>query len=93
MMPLPQGPTGGRRYRLLGADRRAYLSDVPGQVGGHRRRKIYGRLDCRSARRALAAGGYATHRVFFADKDTAVAAGYRPCAACLPAAYQKWKTT
>jgi len=92
-MPSQQGPPTSRRYRLLGADRRVYLSDVPGQFGGHRRSKIYGRLDCRSAGRALAAGGYAIHRVFFADEDTAIAVGYRPCAVCLPAAYQKWKTT
>ncbi|HEY2100575.1 MAG TPA: hypothetical protein VGH72_29215, partial [Pseudonocardia sp.] len=50
-----------------------------------------GRLDCRSALRALARGGYARHRVFFADEATAVAAGYRPCAVCLPARYRAWK--
>ncbi|MGO0060087.1 Ada metal-binding domain-containing protein [Brevibacillus fluminis] len=32
------------------------------------------------------------HRVFFADEQTAIAAGYRPCAICLPAAYKQWKT-
>jgi methylphosphotriester-DNA--protein-cysteine methyltransferase len=30
-------------------------------------------------------------RVFFADEQTAVAAGYRPCAACLPGVYAAWK--
>ena len=40
--------------------------------------KIYGRLDCPSALRAIAAGGYVASRVFFADELTAVAAGYRP---------------
>jgi len=29
-------------------------------------------------------GGYIQHRVFFADEATAIAAGYRPCAACCP---------
>jgi catechol 2,3-dioxygenase-like lactoylglutathione lyase family enzyme len=29
--------------------------------------------------------------VFFADEPTAVAAGYRPCAVCLPEAYRTWK--
>jgi len=29
--------------------------------------------------------------VFFADEDTAIAAGYRPCAVCLPIAYRDWK--
>ena len=64
----------------------------PGQLGGHRRSRIYGRLDCPSARRAIAAGGYVSHRVFFADEPAAVAAGYRPCAVCLPAAYAAWLT-
>jgi Metal binding domain of Ada len=31
------------------------------------------------------------NRVFFADEQTAVAAGYRPCAVCLPDAYAQWK--
>jgi hypothetical protein len=78
-------------YTLLGADRRPYRSPVPGQLGGHRRTRIYGRLDCPSARRALARGGYQAHRVFFADEPAAVAAGYRPCAVCLPGAYAAWK--
>lgn len=79
-------------YRLLGPDGKAYASAVPGTLGGHRRSKIYGRLDCPGALRALARGGpYATHRVFFADEDAAVAAGYRPCAVCLPEAYRRWR--
>ena len=71
-------------YTLLGADRRPYRSAMPGQFGGHRRSRIYGRLDCPSARRAIARGGYVAHRVFFADEPAAIAAGYRPCAVCLP---------
>lgn len=82
---------GNAKYVLLGADCRPYLSTMPGQLGGHRRSKLYGRLDCPAALRAIAAGGYVRHRVFFADEATAVTAGYRPCAACLPDAYQKWK--
>lgn len=79
-------------YRLLGPDGKVYASAVPGTLGGHRRSKIYGRLDCPGALRALARGGpYATHRVFFADEDAAVAAGYRPCAVCLPEAYRRWR--
>lgn len=80
-----------RSYTLIGADGRPYLSAAPGTVGGHRRGKIYGRLDCPSALRAIVAGGYVTHRVFFADEQTAVAAGYRPCAVCLPEQYRRWK--
>jgi len=80
-------------YTLLGADRRPYRSAVPGQFGGHRKSRIYGRLDCPSARRAIARGGYVAHRVFFADEPAAIAAGYRPCAVCLPGAYAAWLTS
>jgi methylphosphotriester-DNA--protein-cysteine methyltransferase len=30
------------------------------------------------------------HRVFFADEDVAVAAGYRPCGNCLRPKYREW---
>jgi len=78
-------------YVLLGADGRPYTSDVKGQWGGHRRTRIYGRLDCPSALRAIARGGYVPHRVFFADEVTAIAIGYRPCNICCADRYQAWK--
>ncbi len=82
----------GKFYRLLGADGRGRLSHEPGTIGGHRRSRIFGRLDCPSALRALAKGGpYARHRVFFAEETDAVSAGFRPCARCLPQAYRAWK--
>ena len=84
-------PTPPKLYRLMGADGRAYLSEVPGTLGGHRRNKLYGRLDCPSALRWLAKGHIVRHRVFFADEPTAIAAGYRPCAVCMPAEYRVWK--
>ena len=79
------------RYTLIGADRVVYQSEQPGAIGGHRAARIYGRLDCPSALRAIDRGRYARHRVFFADEATAVAAGYRPCARCLPDRYRAWK--
>jgi hypothetical protein len=86
------GPVvAARRYTLTGPDGRTYISDVPGRYGGHHRGRRYGRLDCRSALRAIARGGYLGDRRFFADEATAVAAGYRPCASCLPDAYARWK--
>ena len=78
-------------YTLTGADGCLYPSPSPGRYGGHRRGKLYGRLDCPSALRALARGNYRPHRVFFADEQTAIAAGYRPCAVCLPERYATWK--
>lgn len=82
--PHPGAGPARRTYLLVGPDGRPYPSTVPGRFGGHRRTRIYGRLDCPSALRALARGGYRAHRVFFADEATALAAGYRPCAVCLP---------
>lgn len=78
-----------KMYRLLDPDGVEYLSKQPGALGGNRKLKIYGRLDCGSAIRALPKG-YAKHRVFFVDEATAVAAGYRPCGHCLRAEYHAW---
>ena len=67
-------------------------SEAPGAFGGHRRTRIYGRLDCKAARRALGTGtSYAQQRVFFKDEATARAAGYRPCKVCLPAQHAAGK--
>jgi metal binding Ada-like protein len=78
-------------YALVGADGVPFESASPGTLGGHRRGRLYGRLDCPSALRAIAGGEYVRHRVFFADEATAVAAGYRPCAVCLPGRYRTWR--
>ncbi|ASL74093.1 metal-binding protein [Ralstonia solanacearum] len=80
-----------KTWTLLDASGKPYDSPIPGTLGGHRRARIYGRLDCRAARRAIARGGYARHRVFFLTETDARAAGYRPCAVCLPQAYAAWK--
>jgi Metal binding domain of Ada len=78
-----------KQYRLVGPDGHDVLSDVPGRLGGNRRKMIYGQLACRSAVGALATG-YAKVRVFFADEATAIAAGYRPCATCMRKEYEEW---
>lgn len=80
-----------RRWTLIGPDGKPYESPRPGTFGGHRGTRIYGRLDCRSAARAIARGGYVAERVFFRDEAAAIAAGYRPCAICLPTTYRRWK--
>jgi hypothetical protein len=82
--------TPAKRYRLLAPNGSTYESDSPGKLGGNRRAKIYGRLDCRSATAALPRG-YAKHRVFFADEAAAIAAGYRPCGNCMRARYLTWR--
>jgi len=78
-------------YKLLGADGKFYESAVKGTLGGHRKDKIYGRLDCKGAARWIARGYYVKQRVFFADEATAIAAGYRPCFGCLREKYRQWK--
>jgi len=82
-----------KTYRLIGPDRRFYSSKSKGQVGSNGRLKIYGRLDCPSALRAIRRGQtYQQHRVFFADEATAIAAGFRPCGICMRDAYKKWRS-
>jgi methylphosphotriester-DNA--protein-cysteine methyltransferase len=83
--------TATTTYLLLGADGRSYRSPSRGRWGGHRVTRIYGRLDCPAALRAIARGGYVAHRVFFPDEATAAAAGFRPCATCCRDRYQDWK--
>jgi len=78
-------------YTLIGADGKPYASALRGEFGGHRKSKIYGRLDCPAALRALARGGYTADRVFFLNEAQARAAGYRPCAVCMPDEYARWK--
>jgi hypothetical protein len=79
-------------YTLVGADGRPYESETKGSWGGNRGSRIYGRMDCPAALRAIANGGYTSQRVFFADEATAVAAGYRPCGTCCRGRYEEWKS-
>jgi hypothetical protein len=76
-----------RTWTLLGPHGKPYVSARPGTLGGHRRTRIYGRLDCPGALRAIARGAYVRSRVFFLNRAQARAAGYRPCAVCLPNEY------
>jgi Metal binding domain of Ada len=78
-------------WTLIGRDGRRYASPVPGALGGHRRNRLYGRLDCPAALRAIERGGYVSQRVFFLNERDAQGAGYRPCAVCMPEEYARWK--
>lgn len=79
-------------YKLIDKEGKTYFSECPGTLGGHKKLKIYGRLDCPSALRYIAKGQYVEHRVFFADEETAIEAGYRPCGVCMKEAYKQWKS-
>jgi methylphosphotriester-DNA--protein-cysteine methyltransferase len=78
-----------KTWRLVCPDGEPHESVYPGTLGGHRRTRIYGRLDCGAAQRAIARGDYRVDRVFFLDETTAIAAGYRPCAVCMAEAHAR----
>ena len=80
-----------KTYTLLGRDGQPYQSPAKGLLGGHARTKVYGRLDCPVALSLLRRGYEPRHRVFFADEPTAIAAGFRPCGACMRARYREWR--
>ena len=80
-----------KTYKLIDSHGKTYMSDVPGFFGGHKKLKIYGRLDCPSSLRYIKKGQYVQHRVFFASEQIAIDAGYRPCSRCMKEAYLKWK--
>ena len=77
-------------YRLLQPDGSSVTSEKPGTLGGNATLRIYGRLDCESAVNALKRG-YAKHRVFFADEQAAIDAGFRPCGRCMHESHALWK--
>jgi hypothetical protein len=82
-------------YTILGPNGLPSSSWQPGVLGGNRKQKIYGRLDCPSALRAIKRGGpfghYVKHRVFFHSEEDAIRAGYRPCHSCMLSEHQAWK--
>ena len=78
-------------YTLLDENRQRYKSPIEGKLGGHWKNRIYGRLDCQFVVPFLAAGTYQKNRVFFADEDTAIASGFRPCGRCMKDRHAVWK--
>ena len=81
-------------YTLVGSDGQPHASSVKGTLGGHRRLRVYGRLDCPTALSLIARGRFKVEqRVFFATEADAVAAGYRPCGNCLRERYRAWKAS
>jgi len=76
-------------YKLLSPNGDIYDSEIPGELGGNKKAKIYGKLTCTAANRAISKG-YAQHRVFFENESKAIAAGYRPCGRCMKEQYAIW---
>jgi len=82
---------GTKTYKLVNSNSEIIESKIPGTLGGNKKLKIYGHLDCPSALRHIANGYYIQNRVFFIDEETAINAGYRPCGICMKKEYKKWK--
>lgn len=80
-----------KQFKLIDSNNKIYLSDTKGTIGGNKKLKIYGKLDCPSAKRWIDKGKYISNRVFFETEEVAIAAGYRPCAVCMPKEYKEWK--
>lgn len=55
-------------------------------LGGNRRLKIYGLLNCRSGKRM-----HKENRVLFTSVHDAKHKGYRPCGHCMKKEYTLWK--
>jgi hypothetical protein len=84
------------KYTFLDPEGKPRQSDLPGRLGGYRGPNyewLYSRLDCSSAKAQIERGGYKPWRVFFADEETAIAAGHRPGGVCLRKEYKVWKAT
>ena len=81
---------GTKAYKLQSINGE-YFSKIPGTCGGHKKLKIYGKLDCPSALRYIENGYYSNNRVFFENYEVANKLGYRPCSICMKKEYEKWK--
>lgn len=55
-------------------------------LGGNKKLKIFGRLNCASGKRMLK-----QNRVFFTAAHEAKHFGYRPCGHCMKEDYKIWK--
>ena len=73
---------GKKEYKLLDINGQ-YFSKIPGTLGGNKKLKIYGKLDCYSALYYLSKSKYVNNRVFFENEEKAIEAGYRPCLKCM----------
>ncbi len=82
-----------KKYKLIDKDGNEYFSNKKGLFGGNKRLKIYGTLNCPSANYYISKGQYVKYRVFFEDEETAISAGYRPCAKCMKKKYNVWKAS
>ena len=81
---------GKKDYKLMALDGMV-LSKIPGTLGGNKKLKIYGKLDCKSALNWINKGYYLENRIFFENEEVAQELGYRPCGVCMKKEYKIWK--
>lgn len=72
-------------YRIL-KNKSFLLTLIPGRYAGNTTHKIFGRLDCKSGMRT-----FKENRVFFANWEDTIAAGYKPCERCKPLYSDKYQ--
>ena len=73
-----------RHHELDDKTIRSLIKNKKILYAGNRSLKIYGTLACWSGKRMKQ-----ENRVFFASRDDAVLADYRPCGHCMKMAYKK----
>lgn len=81
---------GKKDYKLM-AKSGIVLSKIPGTLGGNKKLRIYGKLDCKCALNWIKKGYYVDNRVFFENEEVAKELGYRPCGVCMKKEYKIWK--
>ena len=72
--------------KLIATEVRALIRTRVIALGGNKKLKIYGRLQCASGKRMLK-----ENRVFFSNVHEAKHFGYRPCGHCMKQEYKIWK--
>ena len=77
-------------YQLFGVDVKLYDGIAPRTVGGNKKLKIYGHLDCLSVLYYIEKGQYVKYWAF-KDEETAITAEYRPYIKCMHKEYKRWK--
>ncbi len=74
-----------KMYKVL-KNGKIIKSPIPGRYAGYKRKKIFGRLNCKSGMRMKK-----ENRVFFLTWGDAINEGYRPCKNCKPTPNDTYK--
>lgn len=72
--------------QLSATELRALIKAGVLTLGGNKKLKIFGKLNCTSGKRMLK-----LNRVFFTSASEAKYFGYRPCGHCMRQDYKIWK--